>query len=182
MKTAILFSFFIALVAIAFFNCSNSSVSPTTLKADTVHRPNEIIIRYNYDLDTLTMPVILETSTVMVTDSMKQLEEFRVLKITSKIYDSSNFMNCVNGETLIPVKFYTFSNNRLDCSIFIPGANGHFVFGSLQLDSNNNLIIGKGRNVVFPGYELKPIDRRIKLKIFVPQNITLNKVLFKCPQ
>jgi len=105
--------------------------------------------------------------------------EFRLLR-TDKAYDSLNFMNCVFERKTLPMKFYSFENNTLECDIFFPTQLGWYYLGSIQKSSDGNLIISKGDHLILSGYPPSPGYSKISLKIFIPPSYELKSLKYLC--
>src|SRR5688572_13655562 len=102
----------------AYSHCDNPPPITGEIKPDTLIQLNKMDIKYHYNPDTLKTPTILETSTIMITDSMTKSGELRILRYESKKYDSVNFMNCSSIERYPTLKFYSFENGILSCDIY----------------------------------------------------------------
>jgi hypothetical protein len=160
--------------------CNSDSKTLKRNIPDTIYSKNEIRINYIYNTDTLRETKILNLSTATITRSMLDSPEFRILKQSITKYDSLNFINCVNAEKYIPIRFFTTNGNILETSVYMPGQEGRFYFGKVSFSEAGDLIIGKGSYKILKGYRYGAGESRIKLQIFVPRNIRIKNVLFQC--
>lgn len=71
-------------LSFALANCGNLTSIPEIASIDTLFRPNEVVVKHHYGLDTLNQLSILETSTLMITDSMLEEREFQILRQSVK--------------------------------------------------------------------------------------------------
>jgi len=88
MRKQLTYSIFFVVVLIQFScNIGNPAIKSNT--TDTSFVNNTLKISYHFTFDSLESPKILESSTIMVTNSMTFLPEYHFLRNDTK-YDSAN--------------------------------------------------------------------------------------------
>jgi hypothetical protein len=171
--------FLISSLLFWFSNCnsSNGALKSKGVFVDTIFKPGIINIEHKYDLDTMKTPCILETSTLMITDSMVNTKEYRILRRDAK-RDSLNFMNCI-GEKYLHINFYSLKGQILENEIFFPTAGGYYWLGKIEY-LGDSLIFEQGPVKKMPGFRYMPIYSKIKFKVYIPAQCKVNHIIFQC--
>ena len=148
--------------------------------ADTIVKEKELVIRYNYNLDTITQPTVIETSTIIISDSIDFKSEFKALHNDNR-YDSLNFMNCVYDEKFYRMKWFLVNNNILEADIYLPAYVYNFYTGAVSYSKEGNLILSKGANKFLQNnFGGKPDYSRIKFKVYIPSGIKIKSLIYQC--
>jgi len=171
----------ISLLVSLFFLCGCQNHNSTNLKlgADTIVSLNSLNIKYHLNPDTVRSPFIMETTTKMITDSMLDTKQYNILTHDTK-YDSVNYMNCVNGENLLPIKFYSLNGNVLYVSIYFSTQAGWYYEGEISTNEQNKIVLRQGKHRVIES-ALRPIFSELAFKIFIPKDFKLNSMYYECP-
>lgn len=159
------------------YGCANKSFKQIETFSDTVIQKNEFIVRYKCNFDTVKTPFILQTSTIIITDSMIGTKEFEIIFQSSKRDSVINYISFADEQDL-EIKYYSFSNDTLSFDIYYTTAEGWYYLGKMYADKDNNLNFKQGIHKIVNGM-MRPINSRIRFNIYIPPNYKFNKLIFK---
>jgi hypothetical protein len=145
-------------------------------RADTLWERNKVTIKRA--IESKSAPSLLETTTVIINDSMFQSNAYRVLR-SIKLTDSLlNFMNHISEED-IKVKHFEVKRDTLLCDVYFHTIDGRFYVGEVAYDSAGTLILKQGKYIEPEGYGGRPVSSKLSYKVYVPANFKVKEVLFR---
>lgn len=173
MKKIVLFWFIL-------YSCSSEQdklhVESKKYICDTIFAGNQLIVNcINAPLGDTSL--ILQTTCLLINDDKTALQEYN----STKHIEADSSINFMNAENDMGIKHFHLINDTLFCDLFFLTSGDKFFTGSIRKKIKDTLILKLGK-AIKSQLSGPPIVAKLSFKIYCPNNLKLNKLLFRAEE